>query len=291
MARPFKSGVDYFPLDVVMDDKVKILEAEHGLIGFGVWAKLHQKVYSSNYWIEWDKKAKIIFSNEVNVDINKVNDIINSCLEWDIFDKKVFDEYSVLTSRGIQKRYFKICEKRLRIEVITEYTLINVPEIEKQEIVIVGINSINDCKSTQSKVNDSKLNENREEESTQQNEFAGNDQEEFYLTKKKRKLNGKRLVTFNRFWSAFDYKKGKADAADSWIDIPQLTDTLVNEIYEAAKVEAKNRSKIISEGRTPIFPQGWLTARRWEDESATELFDVKTQEDKDFDEQLKHMMS
>jgi len=110
-------------------------------------------------------------------------------------------------------------------------------------------------------------NPNPKEESIPQNEFAGDNQEEFYLTKKKRKLKGKRLITFNRFWKSFGYKKGKADAADSWYDIPQLTDGLVNEICEAAKVEANIRGKLISEGRTPIFPQGWLTARRWEDES------------------------
>lgn len=157
MARPFKSGVDYFPLDVVVDDKVKILEAEHGIVGFGVWVKLHQKIYSCNYWIDWDKKAKIIFSNEVNVDINTVNDVINSCLEWDIFSKNVFNKYSVLTSRGIQKRYFKICEKRLRVEIVEEYTLINVPIVDRQEIVIIDINSINSGNSTQSKVKEKKV--------------------------------------------------------------------------------------------------------------------------------------
>ena len=174
MARPFKSGVDYFPLDVVVDDKVKILEAEHGLIGFGVWVKLQQKVYSSNYWVNWDKKAKIIFSNEVNVDINSVNDIINSCMEWEIFDRKIFEKYFVLTSRGIQKRYFKICEKRLRIEVIKEYLLIEVPIIEKQEIVIVDINPVNSVISTQSKVNRKEIKEVRESPLSDPDKFIKN---------------------------------------------------------------------------------------------------------------------
>ena len=91
-------------------------------------------------------------------------------------------------------------------------------------------------------------------------------QTEFYLTKKKRKLTGKRLETFQRFWEAFDYKKDKASAADAWLDIPELTEKLVNEICGAAEKEAIARPGLITAGRTPIFAQGWITARRWEDE-------------------------
>ena len=89
--------------------------------------------------------------------------------------------------------------------------------------------------------------------------------EPFYLTKKKRQLKGKRLETFNRFWAAFAYPKGKAEAADAWIDIPTLTDSLVDEIVSAASAEAAVRAAVIADGRTPKFAQGWLSGRRWED--------------------------
>jgi hypothetical protein len=89
--------------------------------------------------------------------------------------------------------------------------------------------------------------------------------EPFYLTKKKRKLKGKRLEAFNRFWSAFAYPKGKAEAADAWIEIPILTDTLVEEIITAATAEAANRETVIASGNTPKWAQGWISGRRWED--------------------------
>ena len=95
---------------------------------------------------------------------------------------------------------------------------------------------------------------------------AGAQQEPFYSTKKNRILTGKRLETFNRFWSAFAYPKGKAEAADSWLDIPTLTDALVERIISAAKNEAANRPAVIAKGNSPKWAQGWLTARRWEDE-------------------------
>lgn len=86
-----------------------------------------------------------------------------------------------------------------------------------------------------------------------------------YRTKKGRILDGKRLDAFERFWSAYGYAKGKAEAADAWLDIPQLTETLVARIVAAAEREAAARPALLASGRTPKMAQGWITARRWED--------------------------
>lgn len=89
----------------------------------------------------------------------------------------------------------------------------------------------------------------------------------FYLTKKGKKLAGKRLESFNRFWQAWGpYKLDKAKAADAWLNIPQLTDTLVDTIVAAAEAEAARRPEIKASGLTPQYPEGWLSGRRWEDE-------------------------
>ncbi len=90
---------------------------------------------------------------------------------------------------------------------------------------------------------------------------------EFYLTKKKKKLTGKRLDTFNQFWDAFNYPKGKADAADAWLDIPLLTDNMMERIISAAKATTQKRFALKEAGKTPQMAQGWLSGRRWEDES------------------------
>ena len=88
-----------------------------------------------------------------------------------------------------------------------------------------------------------------------------------YLTKRRRKLEGKKLDSFNEFWKAFAYPKGKAAAADAWIDIKLLTNNILREIIEAAKREAAERVSLIESGRTPKWAQGWITERRWEDET------------------------
>jgi len=85
------------------------------------------------------------------------------------------------------------------------------------------------------------------------------------LTKRKRKLTGKKLMAFELFWAAFDYKKDRASAADAWFDL-ELDDDLLDTILRSAKTAAMLRPQEIAAGKTPIYPQGWLTGRRWEDE-------------------------
>ncbi|MBI9089889.1 MAG: hypothetical protein JEZ12_11790 [Desulfobacterium sp.] len=106
--------------------------------------------------------------------------------------------------------------------------------------------------------------------------FEG-DGSEVYKTKKKRNLTGKRLISFLEFWEAFGYKSGKAEAADAWLDIPELTDALVDRICNAAKNENQNRAQLKSQGKTPKMAQGWLTGRRWEDEACQAVGEARAQ--------------
>lgn len=90
-----------------------------------------------------------------------------------------------------------------------------------------------------------------------------------------------------QFWNAFNYKHGRAEAADAWIDIPQLTRTLVEKIVDAAKKESANRPDMIRQGRTPKMAQGWISARRWEDEASV----LNDTEENDFTRALQASMS
>lgn len=87
MARPQKNGLDYFPLDVDIDqdDKVALIEAQHGITGFAIVIKLLMKIYKNSYFYEWTEKEQLLFSKRVNVDINQVNVVINDCVKWGLF--------------------------------------------------------------------------------------------------------------------------------------------------------------------------------------------------------------
>lgn len=82
-------------------------------------------------------------------------------------------------------------------------------------------------------------------------------------------LEGKRLESFEQFWNAYGYKKGRGGAEKAWAAIPTLTDALVKQICEAARKEAAQRPALEASGRTPKWAQGWLSERRWEDDYDT----------------------
>ena len=43
-----KSGTPYFPLDVELDEKMELIEAEYGLTGYAVILKLLQRIYGGH---------------------------------------------------------------------------------------------------------------------------------------------------------------------------------------------------------------------------------------------------
>ena len=86
------------------------------------------------------------------------------------------------------------------------------------------------------------------------------------VPKPKALLEGKRLESFNRFWKAYGWPKGKGGAEKAWAAIPELTDSLVDRICEAAAKEAAQRPALQARGLTPKWAQGWLNERRWEDD-------------------------
>lgn len=170
MARPNKEGLDYFPLDCKLDDKVYMVEVELGLEGFALFIKLLMKIYNENYYIEWtDRKAKI-FAKQNNTNMDVINSLINICFSEDLLNKKLYKKYKILTSNGIQKRYFHSIRNRKDIYVIKEYLidgisnyLDNLDNVNLNSINSV-INPVNDEHNQHSIVKDSIVNNSKEKE-------------------------------------------------------------------------------------------------------------------------------
>lgn len=169
MARPQKNGLDYFPLDVDIDqdDKIALIEAQHGVVGFAIVIKLLMKIYKNSYFYEWTEKEQLLFSKRINVDINSINVVINDCIKWGLFDSKLLETKKILTSKGVQTRYLEAVGRRSKVEIKKEYLLLdeNIINVYKN-LIIVDINSNNedvyDNINPQSKVKKSKVNNNKE---------------------------------------------------------------------------------------------------------------------------------
>ena len=167
MARPVKEGVDYFPLDVAMDTKVELLEAQFGLKGFAVFVKLLQYIYGGHgYYGEWTEDIGLLFSRKISEDRNLVSDIVQTALRRGLFHKGLFDKYAILTSKGIQERYFEMTKKRKIEKVRKEYLLVhgaqNLVSAEltgvSAELTTVSSGDNSQSKEKEIKLKESKLN-------------------------------------------------------------------------------------------------------------------------------------
>ena len=122
-------GILYFPLNVHLGNKFELIEAEFGLTGFAVIVKLFQRIYGERgYYCEWTNDVALLFSKSIGLGYNVVSEILSASIKRGIFDKDIFDKYHVLTSKGIQERYFEAVSRRKNIEVKKEYLLINVTQ-------------------------------------------------------------------------------------------------------------------------------------------------------------------
>ena len=114
MARPIKEGLSYFPLDVDSDydDKLQLIESLYGPTGFASVIKIFMKIYSVGYYYKWEEKEELLMAKRIGIDSNSLKNIINDCVKYDLFDEELFKQYNILTSDGIQKRFFTAVGKR-----------------------------------------------------------------------------------------------------------------------------------------------------------------------------------
>lgn len=162
------NGINYFPLNVHLDDKFELIEAEFGLKGFAIVVKLFQKIYGQQgYYCEWTEDVALLFGKNVGLGGDAVSEIVRAAIKRGIFDSELYDKYQILTSRGIQERYFEAVSRRKEVEVRKEYLLIKVNQIYKNVRILnenVNISSKNVNISEQKKVEESKVKEKRVEE-------------------------------------------------------------------------------------------------------------------------------
>ena len=127
------NGINYFPLNVHLDDKFELIEAEFGLKGFAIVVKLFQKIYGQQgYYCEWTEDVALLFGKNVGLGGDAVSEIVRAAIKRGIFDSELYDKYQILTSRGIQERYFEAVSRRKEVEVRKEY--LKEKKVEEREL-------------------------------------------------------------------------------------------------------------------------------------------------------------
>jgi len=132
MARPVKKGLDYFNIDINQEDNLTLVEAKHGVEGYGLVVKLWRKIYQiDGYFCKWDEKNILLFAKEVGMPADAVKLIVNTCFEEEIFNLEMYLNHKILTSSGVQKRWKKIVTeaKRKGCKIEGKYSLLKlIPE-------------------------------------------------------------------------------------------------------------------------------------------------------------------
>ena len=168
MARPTAKGVEYFPLNVnfISDLKVRKLLLSCGAQSIAVLIYLLSTIYKDEgYFVEIHEDEIDLIALDVNVTPEYVLEVINKACEVRLFDVNLYNNFNILTSKGIQERYLKITERRKNSVVITQFNLINVYNNSinvNNNSINVNNNSINVYDNEQSKVKKRKVQKSTE---------------------------------------------------------------------------------------------------------------------------------
>lgn len=259
MARPLKRGIDYYPLDVnfLTDIKTRKIMRACGNESIGILISILSNIYRDNgYFIEVDYDFNFLVADETNVQENEVETVILKAVEVGFFDTNLYHTYKILTSQGIQSRYIKACEKRKRVDIEKGYSLlvdadvkgnINLVNdlINSQEVVVnAPDNSIDDGRSTQSKVKERIVKDSKVNNSIKDTAEIEKD--------------------FNFLWDLYPNKKGKQEAFKAYKR--EIKNGVTNQQIESGilsyKREIENKRtqpNFIAHGST------WFNNKRWED--------------------------
>lgn len=139
MAGRPKQGIDYAGWSVNIfdgDTKIdKLLDAQ-GWVGFSIYFYLCQMAYKfDGYFYRWayDDSASTARRMGGGIGSGTVEETVRYCLRIGLFDQRLFDEWNILTSKGIQRRYLAAIQGRRVKSVISDYWLLKNEKVEGLE--------------------------------------------------------------------------------------------------------------------------------------------------------------
>jgi hypothetical protein len=122
MARPFKKGLSYFPLDVKFFDDPKIQELimEVGYLGIVVYLRILTLVYQEGYYLEISVQslARLIFRDIRGQNLTKVDrviEVIYRIAECELIDSNLVAK-GIITSSSIEKQWLISTARRRNID-------------------------------------------------------------------------------------------------------------------------------------------------------------------------------
>jgi rRNA maturation endonuclease Nob1 len=174
MSRPVNESLEYINIDVNFFDDIKILFVSERFSEKGelIAIKILLWIYRQGYYTQWNEEIAMLFAkkNFKNVSFELVNDVIGELLKRGFLNEEMFKSFGILTSNGIQKRWFEIVTKAKRkCSIKPEFNLL-IPKIREEtpaKQVLTPPERVltppERAETTQSKVKESKVNKEYKE--------------------------------------------------------------------------------------------------------------------------------
>ena len=108
--------LEFMPVDIDMadDPKVFALMEEAGgddegasWAAYGRLVALMQMVYKDGFYLHYGRFERRKLARDLGLTGEEMDAFVQLCVDCEIFDRGLFEGHGVLTSRGIQRRYFK----------------------------------------------------------------------------------------------------------------------------------------------------------------------------------------
>lgn len=132
--RPLKESLEFSPWDVSIldnDEKIDMLIDAQGIAAFTVYFYLCQKAYGSKgYYLDWSYSRCATVARRLGkgASADYVKNVVDMCFQCCLFDKRLFELYGILTSKGIQKRYLPVAKARTAPQINDDYWLLDEEE-------------------------------------------------------------------------------------------------------------------------------------------------------------------
>lgn len=140
------TGIEYYPFNVDFfdDDKIALIEGEFGVKGSVIAIRLLCKIYREGYYYQWGKDECLLFARKAGADFvpTTVQEVVDGLVRRSFFDKGVYERFKVLTSRGIQQRYFDAVKRRQKVEVRKDLLLVDVSKYSNVHVCSVDSKAV-----------------------------------------------------------------------------------------------------------------------------------------------------
>lgn len=144
MGRIPRQGMLYFQLDVdfFQDMKIRKILRACGPQSISIVIWLLASIFrDKGYYVGWNSEIPFLIADDIGVSDGAVLETVKKAVHVGFFDAGMLDVHSILTSHGIQARFFEMAKRKTIVKYDSRYLLTDISGYPN----VVDINPENSC--------------------------------------------------------------------------------------------------------------------------------------------------